>query len=128
MKAKLQELTIRSKSISMESRIAKTNPVIRGWVNYFRICEMKTVLRTIDKWLRVCIRMCIWKQWKTIQKRRKALMILGAPRWLAVGLLNSRKGCMATAKGGQGSLISAKILKLKGLLSITDHYQEVHSY
>ncbi|MBF1106413.1 MAG: hypothetical protein HXL52_05580 [Solobacterium sp.] len=55
-------------------------------------------------------------------------MILGAPRWLAEGLSNSRKGCMAIAKGGLGSLISAKILKLKGLLSLTDHYQEVHSY
>ena len=128
LKAKLHELTIRSKSISMESRIAKINSVIRGWVNYFRICEMKTVLRTIDKWLRVRIRMCIWKQWKTIQKRRRALMILGAPRWLAEGLSNSRKGCMAIAKGGLGSLISAKILKLKGLLSLTDHYHEVHSY
>lgn len=108
LKAKLHELTIRSKSISMESRIAKINPVIRGWVNYFWIC--------------------IWKQWKTIRKRRRALMKLGAPRWLAEGLSNSRKGCMAIAKGGLGSLISAKILKLKGLLSLTDHYQEVHSY
>ena len=43
-------------------------------------------------------------------------------------LSNSRKGCMAIAKGGLGSLISEKILKLKGLLSLTDHYQEVHSY
>ena len=128
LKAKLHELTIRSQSISMESRIAKINSVIRGWVNYFRICEMKTVLRTIDKWLRVRIRMCIWKQWKTIQKRRRALMKLGAPRWLAEGLSNSRKGCMAIAKGGLGSIISEKILKLKGLLSLTDHYQEVHSY
>ena len=89
---------------------------------------MKTVLRTIDKWLRVRIRMCIWKQWKTIQKRRRALMILGAPKWLAKGLSNLRKGCMAIAKGGLGKLISNKILKLKGLLSLTDHYQEVHSY
>mgnify|MGYP000967250789 CR=1 FL=1 len=43
-------------------------------------------------------------------------------------LSNSRKGCMAIAKGGLGSLISERILKLKGLLSLTDHYQKVHSY
>ena len=128
LKAKLHELTIRSKSISMESRIAKINLVIRGWVNYFRICKIKTVLKAIDMWLRVRIRMCIWKQWKTIRKRRRALMKLGAPRWLAKGLSNSRKGCMAIAKGGLGSIISEKILKLKGLLSLTDHYQEVNSY
>ena len=64
-----------------------------------------------------------------MQKRRRALTKLGAPRWLAKGLSNSRiPGGMAIAKGGLGKLISEKILKLKGLLSLTDHYQEAHSY
>lgn len=89
---------------------------------------LSKALKAIDMWLRARIRMCIWKQWKTIQKRRRALMILGEPRWLAEGLSNPRKGCMAIAKGGLGSLISAKILKLKGMLSLTDYYQKVHSY
>ncbi|EFW24739.1 hypothetical protein HMPREF9430_00768 [Solobacterium moorei F0204] len=37
-------------------------------------------------------------------------------------------GGLISAKGGLGRIISEKILKLKGLLSLTDHYQEVHSY
>nr|DAX68527.1 MAG TPA: hypothetical protein [Caudoviricetes sp.] len=37
-------------------------------------------------------------------------------------------GGFGSAKGGLGSIISEKILKLKGLLSLTDHYQKVHSY
>ena len=36
-------------------------------------------------------------------------------------------GGFGSAKGGIGSLISEKILKLKGLLSLTDDCQEVHS-
>lgn len=37
-------------------------------------------------------------------------------------------GGFGSAKGRIGSLISEKILKLKGLLSLTDDCQEVHSY
>ena len=38
------------------------------------------------------------------------------------------KAMLEFARDGIGTLIREKILKLKGLLSLTDHYQEVHSY
>ena len=69
-KAKLHGYSKRSWSVSMDYRISKLNPVIRGWINYFRICDMKTLMKELDSWLRVRIRMCIWKQWKTPTRRR----------------------------------------------------------
>ena len=76
-KERLQGYSKRSWSVSMDYRISKLNPVIRGWINYFRICDMKTLMRDMDRWLRVRIRMCIWKQWKTPQRREWGLRKLG---------------------------------------------------
>lgn len=123
---RLKQLTKRSWSISMEQRIQMINPVIRGWINYFRICDMKGVMARVGSQLRVRIRMCIWKQWKTIWKRVRSLVILGLPRWRAESLANSRKGYMAMARGGLTVALSNAILKKKGLLFPEDHYLKVH--
>ena len=129
LKEKLHEYSKRSWSVSMEYRISKLNPVIRGWINYFRICDMKTLMKDIDRWLRVRIRMCIWKQWKTPRNREKALVKLGFPRWGAHRYANTRKGCMAIGRSRiMTRAVPKRILDLKGLLSLADHYQLVHSY
>lgn len=128
-KEKLHRYSKRSWSVSMDYRISKLNPVIRGWINYFRICDMKGLMSRIDGWLRVRIRMCIWKQWKTARNREKALVKLGFPRWGAHSYANTRKGCMAIARSRvMTRAVPKRILDLKGLLSLADHYQLVHSY
>lgn len=129
LKAKLKEYSKRSWSVSMDYRISKLNPVIRGWVNYFRICDMKTTLKRLDEWLRVRIRMCIWKQWKTPKNREKCLIKLGFPKWGAHRYANTRKGCMVIAKSRiMTRAVPKRILDIKGLLSLTDHYLLVHNY
>ena len=125
-KAKLHGYSKRSWSVSMDYRISKLNPVIRGWINYFRICDMKTLMRDMDGWLRVRIRMCIWKQWKTPKRRRWGMRKLGLPDWLAYKQSYSRKGCMANAQGTLRPIITKAVLQKKGLLSLADHYQLVH--
>ena len=99
-KQKLHGYSKRSWSVSMDDRIFKLNPVIRGWINYFRICDMKTLMKDMDKWLRVRIRMCIWKQWKTSQRREWGLRKLGMNVFWAHVNANSRKGIMAIASSG----------------------------
>ena len=101
----------------MDYRISKLNPVIRGWINYFRICDMKCLMREMDSWLRVRIRMCIWKQWKTLQNRDKCLVKLGMPRWMAHRNANSRKGYIAMAKGALQNVLNNRIVKVKVLLA-----------
>ena len=128
-KEKLHGYSKRSWSVSMDYRISKMNPVIRGWINYFRICDMKTLMKELDGWLRVRIRMCIWKQWKTPQRREWGLRKLGMNSFWAHVNANSRKGIMAIASSGiMNRTVTNDVLKRKGLLSLADHYQSVHSY
>lgn len=119
---KLKRLTNRSWSISMDERIQRLNWVIRGWINYFRIGKMKNQLIRIDGHLRTRMRIVIWKQWKTSQKRYWGLRKLGAPEWMAKQSVGFADHYQAVAKTTGLHLISKEILAKRGLLSCVDYY------
>ncbi|MDL2276836.1 group II intron reverse transcriptase/maturase [Breznakia sp. OttesenSCG-928-G09] len=127
-KAKLKTLTSRKWSISLKERIKKINQVTRGWINYFAISSMKAVIREIDSHLRTRIRVIIWKQWKTPQKRQWGLQKLGIHKDLArqTSYMGRRyqfivlKTCVVRA-------ISKQKLAQKGLVSCFDYYEQRHN-
>lgn len=121
-KRKLKKLTKRSWSISMDERIQRLNWVIRGWINYFRIGKMKNQLIAIDKHLRNRMRIVIWKQWKTSQKRYWGLRKLGAPEWMARKSVSFRDHYQAVAKTTGLHLITKEVLSRRGLQSCLDYY------
>ena len=121
-KYKLKMLTNRSWSVSMDERIEKINAVIRGWVNYFRIGSMKKVLLRIDEHLRTRMRIVIWKQWKTGEKRYWGLRKLGAPKWMAQQSAGFGGHYQAVVKTAGLRHISKEILVKRGLLSCVDYY------
>lgn len=121
-KYKLKMLTNRSWSVSMDERIEKINAVIRGWINYFKIGNMKKVLVRIDEHLRTRMRIVIWKQWKKSEKRYWGLRKLGAPEWMAKQSVGFGDHYQAVAKTTGLRLISKEILARRGLLSCVDYY------
>ena len=126
-KRKLKQLTKRSWSISLEERIVKLNQVIRGWINYFRITDMKTYMTSISKHLRRRIRCIIWKQWKTCDNRIRCLKKLGVYENKAKMCAYSRKSYWFISN--QISIeyaLSNERLKRKGLVFPLDHYLKVH--
>lgn len=125
-KRKLKALCKRSWSIDLTYRIKKINEVIRGWINYFRIGSMKTVLQKIDEHLRTMIRVIIWKQWKVPKKRLWGLKKLGVENWLAhkVAYWGDCYQKVAT-KSIVTRAISKEILTKRGLISTSDYYQKV---
>ena len=121
-KRKLKSLTSRSWSVSMDYRILRLNQVIRGWVNYFRIGKMKHNMMKIDEHLRNHMRIVIWKQWKTRQKRMWGLKKLGASDWMARQSVGFVDHYQAVAKTTGLRLISKEILARRGLISCLDYY------
>lgn len=124
-KRKLKQLTKRSWSISLNERIVKLNQVIRGWINYFRIADMKTYMTNISEQFRRRIRCIIWKQWKVPRKRIPALVKLGANIEQAKAIAFSRKSYWNTSIY-ISKYITNKRLNQKGLVSPLDHYLKVH--
>ena len=124
---KLKQLTDRSWSISLDNRIEKINYVVRGWVNYFRIANMKNKITEIDEHLRVRIRVIIWKQWKKIRKRCESLQKLGVPFEIAFNCANTRKGYYQICKTRYIQFaINNERLRKRGLVFLLDQYEKVH--
>lgn len=92
-KERIKVITSRSNGWSMEARIERLNQVIRGWVNYFAIADMRKHCKTLDEWIRRRLRMCYWKQWKKIGTKHNNLVRLGLNKWKAWEFANTRKGC-----------------------------------
>ena len=83
LKLKLKKLTSRSNGMGYAQRKEALNLFIRGWVGYYKLARMKTILGRIDSWLRRRIRMCIWKSWKNPRTRIANLIKCGVPKWQA---------------------------------------------
>lgn len=127
-KLKLKDITSRSNAVSISDKITKLNQVIRGWINYFRIADMKGLMKEIGEHLRHRLRMCIWKYWKKPKTKYKALRKLGISEYNAYMVANTRRGYYWVASTIVLHMaISNKRLKQKGLVFPLDHYQKVHA-
>lgn len=128
LKACLQELTSRSNGWGYEVRKSKLRQFIVGWIEYFKLADMKQHLRSIDEWLCRRIRMCIWKCWKKVKTRYKNLMRCGIDKNQSWMWANTRKGYWCIA----GSPIVSRAinndnLRKAGYLMLCDYYRKVTS-
>ena len=74
---KVREHFRKGRGRSLEKVIAGLNAVLRGWMSYFRLTEVKGVLEDLDMWLRRKLRCLLWRQWKRCATRAKKLMKQG---------------------------------------------------
>jgi len=49
------------------------NPVLRGWIEYFRLAEVNGFAEDLDQWLRHRLRTVLWRQWKRGRTRYRRL-------------------------------------------------------
>ena len=127
-KSKLKDITSRSNAMSISDKITKLNQVIRGWINYFRIADMKRLMGRIGEHLRHRLRMCIWKYWKKPKTKYKALRKLGISEYSVYAVANTRKGYYWVANTVILHMaISNERLKQKDLVFPLDHYRKVHT-
>ena len=125
MRNKIRELTDRNNGMSNAKREEKYQQYVRGWVNYFKLADMKQLLKETDEWARRRIRAIYWKQWKKIKTKYRMLKALGMEHWKAKELACSRKGYWRMAKV-LNQIFSNKIIAKLGYISMLDHYQIVY--
>ena len=127
-KGRLKELTRRKQAGTVTGRIEKINQVIRGWINYYALGSMKTVMTEIDAHLRTRLRVIIWKQWKVPKKRQWGLQKLGIRKDLArlTAYCGDRYYWVVT-KTCVSRAISKELLKKAELVSCLDYYNKRHA-
>ena len=124
MKNKIRELTDRNNGMSNAKREEKYQQFVRGWVNYFKLADMRNLLKKTDEWARRRIRAVYWKQWKKIKTKYRMLKSLGLEQWKAKELACSRKGYWRMAQV-LNSVITNKIIAKLGYTSMLDYYLTV---
>ena len=124
MRKRLRELTRRGNRWSNDERKKMLGAFVRGWVNYFRLADMKSLMSRTDEWMRRRIRAVIWKQWKRVRTRYRMLRRLRVEEWKVHEMANCRKGPWRAAKM-LNSVITKERLARAGYPSLLGQYQKV---
>ncbi|MDQ0888789.1 RNA-directed DNA polymerase [Paenibacillus sp. V4I9] len=126
MKAKIKALTSRSNGMGNAARAENLKRYIMGWVNYFKIADMKKLLQITDEWMRRRIRMIYWKQWKRVRTRFNMLQTLGVQLQKAWEFANTRKSYWRTSKSPiLDKSLGNNTIKGLGFLFFSDYYRQV---
>ena len=96
-------------------------PYMRGWRSYFGFCETPRVLVNLTCWVRVRLRVALWRQWKTPRRRRAALLALEVHPKLASNTAGSGRGSWYLAHAKALSVaLSTAYFKSLGLPTLED--------
>jgi len=72
-KVKVKQITKRNGGCNLATVLKKLNPVLRGFVNYFKIANITGKLKGIASWIRRRLRAIQLKLWKTSSKLHRRL-------------------------------------------------------
>jgi RNA-directed DNA polymerase len=123
IKEKMKTQTQRKAPGKVEDEIKKIEATIVGWVNYFRIAKAKSKMEELDSWVRMRLRMGIWKQWKRPKTRWNNLRRLGINPGKSYEWANSRKGyCRIAHSPILGRALNNEYFAREGYVGFSNHY------
>jgi group II intron reverse transcriptase/maturase len=126
MKTRIKQLTSRSNGWGNERRKEALSLYIKGWVQYFKLADMRKLLEKTDEWYRRRLRMVIWKQWKRIKTKLANLIKLGINKYKAYEWANTRKGYWHIANSFILSrTITNDRLRKSGYVFLLDYFESV---
>ena len=91
-KAKVRELTRRTRGRSLAQIVKELSLYLIGWLGYFGFCETPSVLRELEQWTRRRLRAIAWKHWRRGRTRFAELVNRGVGVDLAAPTAGSPHG------------------------------------
>jgi RNA-directed DNA polymerase len=73
IKTHIREVIRKGRGRSLRKVMEELTPLLRGWVNYFRLSAVKIAFEEMDGWIRRKLRSILWRQWKKPRTRAKKL-------------------------------------------------------
>jgi RNA-directed DNA polymerase len=125
---KVRDLMRTGRGRSLAHTIEDLNPLLRGWINYFRLTESKGILEELDGWVRRRLRCLLWRQWKRRFTRARKLCALGLDAERA--RLSAGNGQGPWWNAGASHMhhaLPAKYFTHKGLVSLLGTHQRLQS-
>jgi len=123
---KVHELARQGRGRSLAWTIKRLEPLIRGWVAYFRLAEVKAAFEQLDQWLRRRLRCILWRQWKRPRTRAKRLMKLGLERQRAyTSAYNGHGPWWNAGASHMNHALPTRFLRKLGLLSLIEEHRRL---
>lgn len=126
-KEKVRKITKRNKGMKFEQIIAELEPVMRGWLTYFRHARCKRLLENIDSWIRRKLRCYRLKQCKRVVTLQQFLKSHGVETWHSWILALSGKGLWRKSGCPQAhQALSNKWFNEAGLYNLSLNYARLN--
>ena len=126
LKAKLRHVFRQGRGRNLGRIVRDLGPVIRGWVAYFRLSEVKAGFEALDEWLRRKLRCIVWRQWKRPRTRAKKLHHLGLDSERArISAYNGRGPWWNAGAAHMNHAVPTSTLRRLGLLSFLDEHRRL---
>jgi RNA-directed DNA polymerase len=123
LKEKLREIFRRGRGRNLNKLIEEElTPLLRGWMNYFRLAEVKGIFEELDGWIRRKLRNLIWRKWKRPLTRAKGLMQRGLAKAQALkSAMNGRGPWWNAGAAHMHAAFPKSYFDRCGLLSLLEH-------
>jgi len=128
LKSRIQELLRKGRGQAVRRVIMDLQPLLTGWIQYFKLAEIKSTFEQLDEWLRRKLRRIIWKQWKTPLTRAKRLMARGIDRTRAyTSAYNGHGPWWNAGASHMNRAVPVKWFVQQGLVSFLARYRSFNS-
>jgi RNA-directed DNA polymerase len=125
---KVRDLMRTGRGRSLAHTIEDLNPLLRGWINYFRLTESKGTLEALDGWVRRRLRCLLWRQWRRRPTRARKLRALGLDAERArLSASNGQGPWWNAGASHMNHALPAKYFTHKGLVSLLGTHQRLQS-
>jgi RNA-directed DNA polymerase len=128
LKDKLREIFRRGRGRNINKIVEELSMVLRGWIQYFKLSEVKNVFEEIDQWIRRKLRCIKWRQWKRVYTRAKNLMKRGldeARAWKSA--MNGRGPWWNAGASHMNEAFKKSDFDKMGLVSLLDTILEIRN-
>ena len=119
LKAKIKYITRRNQGKGLAEVIAELNPILRGFVNYFKVANCSSVIRELMGWIRRRLRCIQLRQWKTPARLHRRLKQLGfRPPFLSIDMQSWRNAASPLASSAMPNKWFHQDLKLVDMTKV----------
>jgi hypothetical protein len=126
LKEKLRLVFRRGRGRRLDRVIQELNPVIRGWVAYFRMSDVRVSFEVLDEWLRRKLRCVLWRQWKRPRTRRARLIARGlSEEQASVSASNGRGPWWNAGSSHMHQALPTRYFRRCGLLSFLEEHRRL---
>ena len=126
LKAKLRPTLRRGRGQSLGRVVESLIPVLRGWVAYYKLAEVKASFERLDQWLRRKLRCILWRQWKRRRTQFKELCRRGLDHERARrSAWNGRGPWYNAAASHMNQAVPISELRGLGLISLMEEHRRL---